>query len=157
MSDSTTAPRLRRTFIAAGLCLAALVGSTSPAMATQIEPCANTGDSSYTFSMSDQGTWATEGRSKEDSSSTYIRVDRKDMTSCRVYVDARTVFGWKNETVYGYATAKQTGKWRIRQNVYENHGRTDARLSAWANNGGGTLAGVWSPDSWGTYTAINGD
>ena len=79
------------------------------------------------------------------------------MPSCRVYVDAKTWFGWSNETVYGYATAKKTGEWRIRQNVYENHGRTDARLSAWANNGGGTLAGEWSPDSWGTYTAINGD
>lgn len=149
--------RVARAGITAGLCFLALVGTATPALAVEIAPCANTGDTYFEFPMSDQGTWATSGRSKEDSSSTYIQVTRKDMTSCRVYVDAKTWSSWKNETVYGYATAKDFGQFRIRQNVYENHGRVDARLSAWANNGGGTLAGNWSPDSWGTYPAINGD
>lgn len=120
-------------------------GIASPAIAR------TTADSGYNFTMSDQGTWATEGRLKEDSSATYIKVDTKTIPSCRVYVDARTLFGWKNETVWGYATAKARGKFAIHQNVYENHGKCSARLSAWANNGGGTLAGQWSPDSWGTY------
>ena len=157
MKKSSVSCKIRRAVIAAGLSLMTPAGTAAPAFAGSIETCANTGDSWYQFSMNDQGTWETDPRSKEDSSSTYIQVLRKDMPSCRVYVDAKTWSGWVNETVYGYATVKQVGKWRIRQNVYENHGRVDARLSAWANNGGGTLSGYWSPDSWGSYTAINGD
>lgn len=157
MTKSTLKPRLKNAVAAAGLCLAVLMGSAVPALAADIDTYANTGDTYYKFTMADQGTWATDGRSKEDTSSTYIQVATITMPSCRVYVDAKTWSGWKNETVKGYATARKTGQWCIRQDVYENHGRVDARLSAWANNGAGTLAGYWSPDSWGTYTAINGD
>lgn len=121
-----------------------------------ISTLANTEDAWFSFPLSEHGTWGTDGRLKTDASSTYINPTTMQMRTCRVYVDAWTGSGWNNQTVYGYATVPSTGKWRIRQNVFENYGTTNARLSAWANNGGGVLAGYWSPDSWGSYTAING-
>ncbi|MBY4797889.1 hypothetical protein K6V98_05935 [Collinsella sp. AGMB00827] len=119
---------------------------------------ANTSDTSFSFPLRHAGsTWATSGRPKEDASSVYVRIRKIEMRSCRLYVDGWTGRTWKNETVYGYARARQVGKWRIRSNVYEMYGNTNARLTAWANDGTGVISGEWSPDSWGTYTAINGD
>lgn len=161
---------MRYTKAIVSLAMAAAVLSPTPATLAFADPApvpigraasnarANTEDIDYEFPLTYPGaTWATRGASKEDSSSVYIYVKTKTMPTCRVYVDAWNGSRWVNETVYGYATVKKTGQWRIRSNVYENHGNTNARLSAWANNGHGTLAGKWSPDSWGTYTAINGD
>lgn len=71
-------------------------------------------------------------------------------------VEAKSGFFYVNETVYGYATLRQTGQWRIRQDVFEHHGESFCRITAWGNNGGGVIEGEWSPDSWGSYVAING-
>lgn len=150
---SITQHRVSLTYLALGIVVVALAFSFTPTTAF----ARTTIDSKYEFTMPDLGTNATGGRIKENNSATYIRVDIKTMQSCRTYVDAQTLFGWKNETVWEHATVKALGKFAIHQNVYENHGRCNARLSAWANNGSGTLQGVWSPDSWGSYPSINGD
>lgn len=129
----------------------------------KIEPRANTADTAYAFNMGANGTYATSGRAKQDASSTYVRITTISR-ACRLYVDGGTTQNgpWYNQTCYastgksgGYANASRVGQWRIRQNVYENGFRW-ARLSAWANNGPTYIAGEWSPDSYGTYTAING-
>ncbi len=128
-----------------------------------IEPMANTSDEPYAFRMGANGTYATPGRAKQDASSTYVKVTTISQ-ACRLYVDGGTSSNgpWYNQTCYastgksgGYANATRVGQWRIRQNVYENGFRW-ARLSAWANNGTTYIAGEWSPDSYGSYTAING-
>ncbi len=116
---------------------------------------ANTGDTYYAFNMASGGTYGTGGRAKEDASSTYVKIDSISR-ACRLYVDggATQSGAWYNQTVNGYARATGVGKWRIRQNVYENGFRW-ARLTAWANEGASNLAGWWSPDSWGNYTSLN--
>lgn len=128
-----------------------------------VTPYANTTDTKYEFPMGDGGTWATSGRAKQDASSTYVRIDVISR-ACRMYVDGASSQNgsWYNQTCYastgksgGYANATRVGRWRIRQNVYENGFRW-ARLTGWANQGVSYVSGVWSPDSYGTYMAING-
>lgn len=150
---SITQHRVSLTYLALGIALSAFLLTATPTFAM----ARTTRDAGFWFSMPDLGTAATEGRLKEDTTPTYIHVTTITMKSCRVYVDAQVLFGWKNETVAGYATVYHTGKFAIHQNVYENHGQCNARLTAWANSGGGDLGGEWSPDSWGKYASINGD
>ncbi len=128
-----------------------------------IAPYANTSDSKYEFNIPAGATRGTGGRAKQDASSTYVRIGVISRP-CRMYVDGGTSINgpWYNQTCYastgksgGYAEANRVGQWRIRQNVYENGFRW-ARLTAWANQGASYVSGEWSPDSYGTYTAING-
>lgn len=148
--------------IAATICLALSLGAIAPIavnadpLATKIDTRANTGDIDYTLKFKNGGKDSTDDAQKQDASSTYIRATRKDMASCRLYVEAKSGFFYVNETVYGYATLRQTGQWRIRQDVFEHHGESFCRITAWGNNGGGVIEGEWSPDSWGSYVAING-
>lgn len=148
--------------ITATICIALSLGAIVPAvvnadpLATKIATRANTGDKGYTLKFKNNGKDSTDDEQKQDASSTYIRAARKDMASCRLYVEAKTGIFYVNETVYGYATLRNTGQWRIRQDVFEHHGESFCRITAWGNNGGSVIAGEWSPDSWGSYIAING-
>ncbi len=127
------------------------------ALATTSEAHAKTTDNTtFSFTMPKDGTAATSGRDKNDSSSCFVQI--KSITkNCRMYIDGRKTLKkgtWTNCTVGGYATAKKVGKWRIKNTVHES-GYGAARLTAWANVGASTVKGVWSPDSIGSYTAIN--
>lgn len=123
----------------------------------------NTGDTWYAFPFSNGGTAATSGRAKQDATSTYVRIDRMDMRSVKLYVDGSSgLWGpWSNQVSYWSGTAVgnsstvwNPGEYQIMTRVNEN-GLSYARLTGWAYNGGGTLNGYWSPDSWGTYPKIN--
>ena len=96
-------------------------------------------------------------RSKDTSSSTYLRVDSRSGATMRLYVDGATNSGganYANLTIGGYVTSPGPGRYEIHNNVYET-GRRWARLGASSDNGPGTLGGVWSPDCSGNYTDLN--
>ncbi len=137
------------------LCLIMVFGLTC--LASSNEAYAKTADDTeYSFTIPNNGTAATSGRDKNDSSSCYVKIN-SITTKCRMYIDGRktTKSGtWTNCTVNGYALAKKAGKWRIKNTVHES-GYGAARLTAWAKYGATTVKGVWSPDSIGNYTAIN--
>lgn len=148
---------------ASGTDAAASDASSSDAGAILMGVNGDTGNSWYGFPFSSGDTDGTDGRPKQDYSSTYIRVDRMDMRSCKVYVDgARSKYGpyanqvsyWSGSSVGNSATVRSTGEFQIMNRVREN-GLSWARLTGWAYDGGGTLSGYWSPDSWGTYPKIN--
>lgn len=146
--------------IAVALCTALAFGAIAPAAALADYPTATTrgsNDLPLDLKLSNGGKDFSGLGLKEDASSTYIYAGRKDMRDCRLYVEAQVGPFFINETVYGYATLRATGQWRIRQDVYEKHGVTKCRIAAWANNGGGIISGEWSADSTGSYVAINGD
>lgn len=146
--------------IAVALCTALAFGAIVPAVALADYPTATTRSSRdlpLDLKLANGGKDYTGLGLKEDASSTYIYAGRKDMRDCRLYVEAQVGPFFVNETVYGYATLRERGQWRIRQDVYENHGVTKCRIAAWANNGGGIISGEWSADSTGSYVAINGD
>ncbi|WP_302011674.1 hypothetical protein [Collinsella tanakaei] len=146
--------------IAVALCAALAFGAIAPAAALANYPTATTrgsNDLPLDLKMSNGGKDFSGLGLKEDSTSTYVWANRIDMASCRLYVEAQVGPFFVNETVYGYATLRARGQWRIRQDVYEKHGQSKCRIAAWANNGGGVITGQWSADSTGSYVAINGD
>ncbi len=141
----------------ATLALATIMVFGLGALATTSEAYAKTTDnSSFSFSMPQNGTSATSGRDKNDSSSCYVKISSIS-NPCRLYIDGRKTVKkgtWTNCTVGGYAKAKKAGKWRIKNTVHES-GYGAARLTSWANSYSSTIKGAWSPDSVGSYTAIN--
>lgn len=115
---------------------------------------ATTDNTSYSFSMPKDGTAATAGRDKNNTSPIYVKISKIN-GSCRMYVDGRkSGTSWTNCTVNGYAKATKVGKWCIRSTVHES-GYGYARLTAWAKSNKSSVSGAWSPDSKGSYTAIN--
>ncbi len=117
-----------------------------------IETCANTADSTFSFSMNFRGaTSATGFRPKDNSSSVYVYVT-KCAGSPRMFID-----GAKNANGAGAqdctATtyhANKVGHFRMRSYVYER-GFRRARLTAWAERGPAIVRGLWSPDSMRSY------
>lgn len=150
----------------AGLVTAALAMSlfctpATYALAADAQPITprSTVDRDYYFELGRKG--ATDGTSwqpKDDYSSTYLRVDGREGTPSRLYVDgARSIggSGAYNCTIGGSVRAPcYTGKYEIHNNVKE-WGYSHARLTAWADIDPGTLRGVWSPDCGGNYTDLN--
>lgn len=139
--------------------------AATPAEEGAIVTYGDTGDTWFSFPFAYNGaTWGDDkGRAKQDYTSTYIWVTRKDMPTCKVYVDGgygeygpwqNMVSYWTGTSVGNSATVRNLGEFQIMNRVREN-GRSWARLSGWAYDGGGTLEGYWSPDSWGEYTKIN--
>lgn len=124
-----------------------------PTLALAEDTYANT---SYTFPLESYGTWGTGRRQKNTDSACYLRINRIDMNSVNFYID-----GWKssrgtyvNRTRGDKAVASYTGHFQISNYVNENRD-THARLTAWAANGGGTVSGVWSPDTREVHTSLN--
>lgn len=82
--------------ITAAICLALSLGALAPItanadpLAAKMGTRANTGDIGYILKFSNGGKDSTEDAQKQDASSTYIRAARKDMASCRLYVEAKT-------------------------------------------------------------------
>lgn len=118
-------------------------------------PARSTADSAYDFRMSGNGTNGTSGRLKDNDSSSYVKIS-SITRSCRMYIDgghSRTG-SWRNCTVNDHANATRVGNWRI-MNYVNEWGYGYARLTAWANNGATSVAGVWSSDCAGSYPSIN--
>lgn len=143
---------------------AAITLSGTPAMAFAEAPAGqvtlrNTTDSSITnFHFNGWFQRAnTSWRSKDTTSSTYIRIDSTTPTSMKLYVDGAYDSGgsgYGNYTNGGFVWSPGPGKYEIHNMVRES-GRKWARLGASSDRGPASLKGVWSPDCGGNYTDLN--
>lgn len=124
----------------------------------------NTGDTPYSFYFEPTSGWRyTEWRNKTNNTSVYINLAQAPANYTRCHVqggkgdwgDNVNVSSVTYET-YGSSDAivVRTGKWRIRQTVYE-HGKNKARIQFVATSETGVVAGLWSPDCAGSYPAVN--
>ena len=125
-------------------------------LAVQNVAYANYADTAYNYYFSGSNTQGTPGRTKDTNSMSYIRVDRMDPNSVRLYIDGSYSLwsGYVNETRNDHATISHTGHFNIHNYVYEA-GMRYARMTAWGNDGNGVVKGAWSPDSRGGYTEVN--
>ena len=121
---------------------------------------ANTTDTKYNFKFTlwDK-TEGTPARRKEDTTPTYVYIEKLNIGDgiANMYVDGakKQTGSWKNVTDGGYARVQGKGKWWIHNTVKEQ-GYSFARLTAWLKKGsGGTISGVWSPDSAHRYPSMN--
>lgn len=124
-------------------------------------------DSGFQFNLKDNTTAAADPALKEDASSTYVRVYKKNVDYCRLYVDGYWYGTW-HDCTYKTATLTALGEYQIYQYVYENHqsqtgssSSCPARLTAWRANAAywsdGYVCGYWSPDCvlYSNYTVLN--
>ncbi|MCJ7839332.1 hypothetical protein MUB24_00120 [Lederbergia sp. NSJ-179] len=119
----------------------------------------NVKDRPFSFYVNSSVGYTTAARAKEDRSSTYVKINQVPVTY--IYLDVQgfrpsSVGGtnyWADETIGGTQTARK-GEWRVKQNVYENGGRS-ARLKFKRFTQSGTVSGVWSPDSVGNAPHLN--
>lgn len=120
---------------------------------------ANTGDTAWKFSVSTRSQYTSE-RAKGNQSSTYIRLDEGPNGYVRAAVEGKMPVGdagylvWKNMTWNVTSVLVPLGRWRIRQTIFEDGGRS-ARLRITRYNADGRASGVWSPDCAGSYTPLN--
>lgn len=119
----------------------------------------NHGDTNYSFTLTTNSSVTTKERAKNNTTSTYVRLDSVPGSAVLISVEGFRPTGsggtnvWMNETVGGTQVAKP-GQWLVRQNVYERGGRS-ARLRFQRYSTSGTVNGAWSPDSVGTYPRLN--
>lgn len=120
----------------------------------------NHGDKYYSFNLNESNKVGyTKSRAKENSTSTYVHIQKVPGSMIKLDVQGFRPVGtggsnsWRDETVSG-TQLMFTGKWLVRQNVYERGGRS-ARLKFQKYAANGTLYGYWSPDSVGTYPVVN--
>lgn len=145
-----------------GLTIAVLPAVPALALDTPVDAPVNVGrstvDSDYNFHFDFKGaTQGTYWRSKDTSSSSYLRVDGSSGYAPRLYIDGATNSdgnGCTNTTRGGFVRAPGVGKYEIHNNVYEDGFRW-ARLTGYADRGPGKLWGAWSPDCAGNYTDLN--
>ena len=120
---------------------------------------ANTGDTTWQFYVHAKEEYTGE-RAKENSTSTYIRLDEAPDGYVRAAVEGKMPVGdkgyleWQNKTWNAAAVNVPTGRWRIRQTVYEHGGRS-ARLRITKCYTDGIARGAWSPDCAGSYPSLN--
>lgn len=120
---------------------------------------ANVKDRNFKFSITNDINHYTAARAKENTSSTYVHVEQVPSVYIRTNVQGfrpSSVTGtnyWTNETIGGQISLRK-GQWLIKQLVYENGGRS-ARLQLKKHSTNGTVSGVWSPDSVGSYLYAN--
>ncbi|MBM7542278.1 hypothetical protein [Amphibacillus cookii] len=120
---------------------------------------ANVKDTSFSFNIQSNANRYTRSRAKQNSSSTYVHVKQVPAVYIRTNVQGfRPTSGtgsnyWANETIGGQISLRK-GQWLIKQLVYENGGRS-ARLQFKKHSTNGTVSGVWSPDSVGSYPYAN--
>lgn len=119
----------------------------------------NHSDTGFRFNFSYvNGVSQTEGRKKEDSSSSYIKAVELPTGGMEVRING-------SHTLYQptwYNVTKDTTAWinilnqgrAIRQYVYER-GYSYAQLEGRRRGQTEDATGVWSPDSTGTYPALN--
>lgn len=124
----------------------------------------NIGDTEYKFDFDFSGaTDGESGRSKEDDTSSYIKVVTLNIDMFKAYIDGgpsedgpwdNQVSYWSGDAVGNSASVTYTGEFLIMNRVYEN-GLGFARLTGWANSQSGSSTGWWSPDSIGSFPIIN--
>lgn len=141
-----------------GLALADSVADESgiqPTITQDVSTFKNNKDTGYNFKFSSKGaTQGTTGRAKQDDSSVYVKVNSRSGNPIRMYVDgALTNNGHWVDCTQGSHYANRTGEFNIYNSVFESNKRY-ARLTGWAYKGSGTVMGVWSPDSYGTYPQL---
>lgn len=112
------------------------------------------------WSLPATGETITPPASKDDATSTYIIASRMDCPSIRVSVFGSQSYDHlgSNYTVGGTVIMTRTmvgTGYRIRQNVYENLGKSWARLYIRHDIGNGVARGYWSPDSMYDYPSLN--
>lgn len=114
-----------------------------------------TADQTYEFYFENFGdSQSSKPAPKDDATASYILVNNMTIYDVHLYVDGYAGGVWnQNLTRGGYAYLVDPGKWWIHNFVYENGYRT-AQLRGLASEAG-VLAGMWSPDSWGTYPSLN--
>lgn len=153
----TVSNTIRKGLAASMLALSLIALPATNAIASEASPTSYV-DSTYSFSLGSRGaTDGTSWRSKDNATSTYIRVYSKWGQSPRLYVDgARNSDGWDttNCTNYDHVRAPGPGRYEIHNGVYELGFRW-ARITSWADLGPGGLSGVWSPDCQGNYADLN--
>ena len=134
-------------------------GGNAAEPSSQIVPFKNNVDRAFKFTFNKSGDTSLGGeeRTKDDSSPAYIKVEVKNCDRCRAYIDQRTSSGgWLNITSQGKATIKKKGEFFIKVNG-SFKASSKVRLTGWADSTAGNVSGKWSPDSVGSFPAINGD
>ena len=154
MSISSTA---RKVLVTAALGLSLVVCPATGAVASEASP-QKSADAPYGFYLGYQGaTDGTSWRSKDNATSTYIKVNSKWGKSPRLYVDGAKDTNGRNTTNCtngGSVRAPGPGEYEIHNGVYELGFRW-ARITSWADYGSGGLRGEWSPDCSGNYADLN--
>lgn len=145
---------MKRKKLLAAICAASLLMSN----ASLTSLANNSSDTEFDFNFNYLATvCVTEGREKEDASSSYIKASQLPSGGMEVRISgAYTKYKdlWHNVTVNN-AWISETGVGRfIQQLVYEN-GYSYARLEGRKSNQTQDAAGVWSPDSVGNYPILN--
>lgn len=118
--------------------------------------CNNHDDTAFSFAFSDWGRSNTTGRSKTDTSGTYIIANTICNGGFDVYVDGydSSAGEWvdcTDKTTRGQPHLKTTNNpGLISQWVYEDGYRT-ARLGGYKWGSNRSATGLWSPDSAGSY------
>lgn len=141
--------RAKRLLAILGVSIIAMSALSLPVNAANIE------DTRYTFKFDFFGKSNTEGRAKQDASSTYIKCTQLPSGGFWVYVDGATTKdgSWNNRTI-GKPKVTRTGEFFINQLVYEN-GERYARLGGYCWGASQDALGYWSPDSVGSYPVLN--
>ncbi len=140
-----------------------VIGSTSALSVS----ASNNGDTDYSFSLpaSDYYVYSTPGRSKTDTSPSYVNFDSSNNSYLNTYGVQYSIHGGHNSTTReANCTCNGTSciifpgtARRIHQTVYEDN-YSYAFLGASAPNSyvaGKTVTGVWSPDSTGSSPFAN--
>jgi len=126
------------------------------ASAAETATCNNHDDTAFSFAFSDWGRSNTTGRSKTDTSGTYIIANTICNGGFDVYVDGydSNAGEWvdcTDKTTRGQPHLKTTNNpGLISQWVYEDGYRT-ARLGGYKWGSNRSATGLWSPDSAGSY------
>lgn len=156
--------KLLKRMATAGLAAALTVGAALPvsAAAENIQPRTSE-DEGWGFYISDSSTWHSIGspRGKDNKSSVYLYWQSGSYVgslSARVYgvsdsgslVDCGTRQAGTTHTYY----IPGKGQYSIINYVYEN-GYRSATMKLKGNGAIGSVSGVWSPDSVGSYTPIS--
>lgn len=124
-------------------------------------------DSYFAFNLKDNTTAAASSAMKDNDSSTYVNLTKKNVDHCRLYVDGFWYGTW-HDCTYKTATLRSLGEYQIYQYVWENHRdqtgsatSCPARLTAWRSSssywGDGYVCGLWSPDCvlYSNYPVLN--
>lgn len=129
--------------------------TVSDVAGTEVSTYANNSDTGFAFNLGRGGKVGTGFRRKDDSSSLYIKILAYSGKPLRLYVDGAYDTGgsgWKNCTE-GVYRSNHKGEWEMYNQVNES-GRHAARLTSWAENGAGSVNGVWSSDCVGHYQKL---
>ena len=145
------------------ICLALLLATSLIIPSAGAAYAANTTDTEFKFNLSFWGpkTAETEYRIKYNTTKVYFYVIKNDVSSpVKLYTYGaknKNGLGVGNDTKDGVAllSAKRTGKFSISNNVRE-HRKSHVKIRVELDGSiGGSMVGLWSPDSTRNYTVLN--